>query len=80
MNIVVYTKTSCPWCAEVLEFLRNKNVQFEEREVLKNPKFMEEMMQKSGQSKTPTLDIDGDILADTDAKAVEDFLRKKQII
>lgn len=78
--IIVYTKTGCPWCVEVLEFLRGKNIQFEEREVLKTQKFMEELIQKSGQNKTPTLDVDGDILADTDARAVEEFLKKKTLI
>ncbi|MDP3710685.1 MAG: glutaredoxin domain-containing protein [bacterium] len=78
--IVVYTKTGCPWCAEVLEFLRDKKIEFEEKEVLKNPKFMEELMQRSGQNKTPTLDVGGDILADTDIRAVENFLKNKGII
>ena len=73
----MYTKTGCPWCMEVLGFLRNENIQFEERNVTENPKYMEEMVQKSGQSKAPTLDVDGKILADTDAKAVEEFLKNK---
>ena len=80
MNIIIYTKTGCPWCVEVLEFLKDNGVKFEEREVLKNPEFMEELIQKSGQNKTPTLDIEGDILADTNAKAVEEFLKNKKII
>jgi glutaredoxin len=77
VHIIIYTKTDCPWCAEVLEFLRNKNIQFEERNVTENLKYMEEMVQKSGQNKAPTLDVDGDILADTDAKTVEEFLKNK---
>ncbi len=73
----MYTKTGCPWCRDALAFLRERKVSFEEREVLSNPTFFEELKQKSGQSKTPTLDIDGEILADTDAKAIEEFVRKK---
>lgn len=78
--IIIYTKTGCPWCRDALAFLRDKKIDFEEREVLGNPKFFEELKTKSGQSKTPTLDIDGEILADTDAKAIETFLKGKGII
>jgi len=35
---------------------------------------------KSGQEKTPTLDLDSDILADTDAPAIEAFLKSKGVI
>ena len=80
MKIIIYTKTGCPWCRDALAFLRNKKVVFEEREVLSNPKFFEELKNKSGQSKAPTLDVDGEILADTDARAIEVFLKKRGII
>ncbi|MFA6536255.1 MAG: glutaredoxin [Candidatus Paceibacterota bacterium] len=78
--MIIYTKTGCPWCNEALAFLKSVGVPFEEREVLSNPKFFEEMRAKSGQSKAPTLDIDGEILPDTDAKAIEIYLRAKEII
>ncbi|MEK7574641.1 MAG: glutaredoxin [Patescibacteria group bacterium] len=78
--IIIYTKTGCPWCRDALAFLRDKKVAFEEREVLGNPTFFEELKKKSGQSKTPTLDIDGDILADTDAPAIEKWLKEKGIL
>jgi glutaredoxin 3 len=80
MSLIIYTKTGCPWCIEALTFLKENNVQFEEREVRNNPDFMNELEQKSGQSKAPTLDLDGEILADTDAQAIEVFLKEKGII
>ena len=79
-NVIIYTKTGCPWCRDALAFLRDKKIAFEDREVLSNPKFFEELQTKSGQSKTPTLDIDGEILADTDAAAIEAFLKEKKLI
>jgi hypothetical protein len=47
---------------------------------LSNAQFFDELKTKSNQTKTPTLDIDGDILADTDAKAIEVFLKSKGIL
>lgn len=73
--IIFYTKEGCPWCDEVRELLTSKNVPFDERECRHNKKNFEELVQKSGQTLTPTLDIDGTIIADTDAKAVEAAFR-----
>jgi len=78
--LIIYTKTGCPWCRDALAFLRDNNLEFEEREVLGNSTFFDELKSKSGQTKTPTLDLDGGILADTDSPAIEIWLKGKGII
>jgi len=80
MSLIVYTKIGCPWCIAVTDYLREKKVAFEEREVRGNKAYFDELMKKSGQTKAPTLDLDGEILADTDAEAVELFLRKHGVL
>ncbi len=80
MALILYTKTGCPWCDAVRGFLNEQKVSFEEREVLANKTFFDEMIAKSGQTKTPTLDLAGAILADTDVEAVEKFLREKNML
>ncbi len=80
MNIILYTKTGCPWCRDVLAFLREKKISFEEREVLASKEYFDELVIKSGQTKTPTLDIDGHILADSDVGQVETYLREKGVV
>jgi glutaredoxin 3 len=80
MAIIIYTKTGCPWCKGVLDLLNEKGVAYEEREVRSNPTFMKELTEKSGQTKTPTLDIDGEILADTDREAVDQLMKSKGLI
>ncbi len=80
MNIIIYTKTGCPWCKGVLDFFNEKGIAYEEREVRHNPAYMEELRKKSGQDKAPTLDIDGHILADSDKDQVEAYLREKALI
>ena len=74
MKIIIYTKTGCPWCLDVLDLLKENKIVFEERNVLENKEFFNEMIQKSGQSLTPTLDIDGTILADSDQETVAKYL------
>lgn len=80
MNLIVYTKTGCPWCRDVLDFLNEQQVVFEEREVRGNKVYFDEMIQKSGQTKAPTLDLMGEILADTDRDAVAVFLKGKGML
>ena len=80
MNLIVYTKSGCPWCRAVLDFLKDKKVPFEEREVRGNKAYFEEMVAKSGQEKAPTLDLNGTILADTDSEAVEVFLKRHGVM
>jgi len=65
-NIIVYTKTGCPWAASTIAFLDAKGVPYEERDILKNPAFKEEVEKATGQSKSPTLNIDGKWFPDSD--------------
>ncbi len=80
MKIIVYSRNFCAWCVEVKDFLRKNNIEFEERDIAKNKEYLDEMVKKSGQQFVPTIDIEGEILADADAKAVEKFLNKKALL
>lgn len=79
MKIILYTKNGCPWCRGVLDLFAEKNVSFEEREVTGNKEYYDELVKKSGQTKTPTLDIDGFILADSDRDQVSAYLKDKGV-
>lgn len=80
MSLIIYTKTNCPWCEEALHFLNVAGIEYEEREVRSNPEYMKELEQKSGQTKAPTVDFNGEILADADVSAIEVFLKEKGIL
>lgn len=80
MNIILYTKRGCPWCKGVLDLFAEKNVKFEEREVTSNKAYFDELVAKSGQTKTPTLDIDGEIIADSDKDQVIAYLKEKKYL
>jgi len=79
MNIILYSKLGCPWCDEVLALFREKGVAFEEKECRNNKQNFDELVAKSGQSLTPTLDIDGEIIADSDAAALTHYFHKKGV-
>ena len=77
MSIILYTKTGCPWCKGVLDLFKEKNVQFEEREVTGNKAYYAELVAKSNQTKTPTMDLDGEITADSDREQILAVLKGK---
>lgn len=79
MNIILYTKTGCPWCKGVLNLFAEKGIKYEEREVRGNKAYYDELVAKSGQDKTPTLDINGEIIADSDREAVTAYLKKRGV-
>jgi len=74
MEIIVYTKTGCPWCIGVTSFLKEQGMDFEEKNVTQDENLMKEMVELSGQSKAPVVVLNGTILADTDKEAVQAFL------
>lgn len=78
MNIAIYKKTGCPWAAAVAAFLKAQDIPFEERDMTRNPDFKREVEEKSGQSKSPTLIIDGEVLPDASVEQVFEALQKKK--
>ena len=73
---ILYVKTACPWCDEVIEYLDNKRIAYQKIVVSGNRAAMQEMVDLSGQSKAPTMDWHGDVLADFGVDELIPFLRK----
>ncbi|RYF41021.1 MAG: glutaredoxin family protein [Cytophagaceae bacterium] len=56
---ILYVKSGCPWCHEVIEFMDSNGVSYREVNVSESDAAMKEMQKKSGQTKAPTLDWHG---------------------
>jgi glutaredoxin 3 len=74
---VLYIKPGCPWCDEVVEFLDRKRIQVDVRVVSGNREVMAEMVGLSGQTKAPTMDWHGEVLADFGVDELVPFLKKR---
>jgi len=61
-EVIIYTTPTCSWCQAVKEYLRAREIDFEEIDVSADPAAAQEMIDKSGQMGTPVLDIDGEII------------------
>ena len=76
---ILYVKPGCPWCHEAVEFLSEHGISYRERDVVADREAMREMEQKSGQTKAPTLDWHGKILADFGVDELVPFLRAQNV-
>lgn len=76
---VLYVKPGCPWCHEATALLDEVGVGYREVDVTSDRSAYDEMVRKSGQSKAPTLDWHGKILADFGAAELKPFLRSQNV-
>lgn len=74
MTVKVYSTPTCPWCTRVKEYLKSKNVDFEEFDVSKDRDAAAEMIQKSGQRGVPVLDINDNIIVGFDQRAIDNLI------
>lgn len=75
----LYIKPGCPWCEEVVDYLVEKGIEVETIIVSGNRQKMQEMIDLSGQSKAPTMDWHGEVLADFGVDELIPFLKKRGI-
>ena len=50
----IFVKEGCPWCIDALSYFKSKSIDLEIIEVRNDPERMKELLEISGQSKTPT--------------------------
>ena len=73
-KITIYTLSWCPHCSALKEYLKNKKYEFENIDVEENEDIAEEIIEKTGQSSFPIIDINGNILIGFDSKKIEEIL------
>jgi glutaredoxin 3 len=76
-SIRLFVKPGCPWCHEAIDWLDQRGIKYELLDVISDPEARAEMQELTGQSKAPSIDVDGDILADFGADELEAWWKKK---
>lgn len=76
---VLYVKTGCPWCTEVISFLTDNGIGFREKNVSQDEAAADEMTRISKQTKAPVLDWHGQILADFGVTELKPFLIEHEV-
>lgn len=75
-NVTVYTATWCGFCHMAKDYFDKKGVKYTDKDVEKDPKFLEEAVNKSGQRGIPVIDIDGQIIVGFDRPKIDAALAK----
>lgn len=60
--------------------MRKYDLDYEEKDIIKNPAFRWEMEQKSGQQLSPCVTVNGEMLADVSGDEVEQYLLENDLV
>ena len=71
VSIRLFIKPGCPWCDEAIEWLDDHEIAHDKLDVIRDADARHEMLELTGQTKAPSIDVDGHILADFGADELE---------
>ena len=80
MTITAYLKTTCGWSNGVRAVMAKYSLPYTEKDIIQNPAFRFEMEQRSGQSLSPCVEIEGVMLADISGEEIESYLLEQQLV
>jgi monothiol glutaredoxin len=78
--ITAYLKTMCGWSNGVRAVFAKYDLQYTEKDIIKNPAFRWEMEQRSGQQLSPCVEINGVMLPDISGEEVERYMLEHSLI
>ena len=64
MKVRLFIKPYCGWCHKAVRWLDEHDVKYETLDVIADADAFQEMVELSGQSLAPVIDVDGQVLAD----------------
>jgi len=76
--IKIFSSPGCPYCFTLKEFFKRHNIEFEDIDVSKDEKALDEMVKNSGQMGVPVVDIDGQIVVGFDKEKIAKLLNIKE--
>ena len=78
-TITAWLKTYCGWSNGVRAVLAKYELPYEEKDIIQNPAFRWEMEQKSGQSLSPCVEVNGTMLPDISGEELESWLLQNSL-
>ncbi len=73
--VKLFVTPGCPYCFTLKEFLKEKQIAFEEIDVAQDEKAKDDLIKKSGQMSVPVIEIDGQIVVGFDKEKIEKLLK-----
>jgi glutaredoxin-like YruB-family protein len=73
-EVTIYTSPTCSWCETVKDYLRAREIDFEEIDVSADMDRAQELVERSGQYGVPVVDIDGEMVVGFDRPRIDALL------
>jgi len=73
--VTIYSAEWCAYCHAAKDYLNKLGVEFDEKDIDKDPANAKESVDKSGQMSIPVLDIDGTIIIGFDKAKIDECLK-----
>ena len=77
-KIIAYLKPSCGWSQGVRAVFKKYDLQYEDRDIINVPENYQEMVERTGQLKQPSVEINGQILADVSGEEIEAWMLSRE--
>ena len=74
----LYVKEGCPYCRAAMDYLDGQKIAYYRVDVRGDKPKMEKLKKLSGQTKTPTMEWGGKVLADFGVQELQEFLAGRQ--
>lgn len=76
-KVIIFTTPTCVYCKMAKEFFKQNNIQYEEKDVVKDAQARDEMINKSGQMGVPVIFVGEDIAVGFDKRRLSELLGVK---
>lgn len=73
-DIKVFTTPTCVYCSMVKRYLKQNNVEYENIDLTRHPKWVNRMIARSGQMGVPQLWIDNEVVVGFNVPAIRQSL------
>jgi len=75
MTVRVFSTPACPYCVSLKNYLKEKNIEFEDINVVENLEAQKEMIEKSGQYSVPVIEINNEIVVGFNQELIKQLLK-----
>ncbi len=73
-KVIVFSTPSCPWCARVKSYLKQKGVAFKNVDVSRDRRAAEDMVRRTGQQGVPVVLIGNRAIVGFDKNRIDRYL------
>jgi glutaredoxin 3 len=72
-KVILYSRSGCPHCDDIKEFLSEHKVEYEEKDVMNDPEARNDLI-KMGANGVPVLKVDDNVIVGFDEEKIKEAL------